>query len=99
MYYGVFFILSYVGDKNILFVCRLYGFYFHSFNIWSNDRYYIRAKIILISSVSFYEVVISSPLGMNMVTCGVLIVERMINMCGMGLIYIAIYIRFKYYVY
>ncbi len=44
----------------------------------------------------FYEVVISSPFRMNIVTCGVLIVERLINICGMGLIYIVIYIRFKY---
>ena len=44
----------------------------------------------------FYKVVISSPFGMNIVTCGVLIVERMINICGIRLIYIAIYIRFKY---
>ena len=95
MYYSVFYILYYVGDKSILFVCRLYYVYFYSF-VWSNNRYYIRAKIILISSVSFYKVVISSPFGMNIVTCGVLIVERMINIFGMGLIYIVIYIRFKY---
>lgn len=44
----------------------------------------------------FYKVVISSPFGMNIVTCSVLMVERMINMFGIGLIYIAIYIRFKY---
>jgi len=43
-----------------------------------------------------FEVVISSPFGMNIVTCGVLIVERMINIFGIGLIYIVIYIRFKH---
>lgn len=44
----------------------------------------------------FYEVVISSPFRMNIVICGVLMVERLINICGMGLIYIVIYIRFNY---
>jgi len=36
------------------------------------------------------------PCWMNIVTCGGLIVERLINICGIWLIYIAIYIRFKY---
>lgn len=43
-----------------------------------------------------FLVVITSPFGMNTVTFGVLMVERMINICGRGLIYIAIYIRFEY---
>ena len=41
----------------------------------------------------FYKVVISSPFGMNIVTCGVLIVEQLINIFGIRLIYIAIYIK------
>ena len=40
--------------------------------------------------------VITSPIGMNIVICGVLIVERMINIFGIELIYIVIYIRFNY---
>jgi len=40
-------------------------------------------------------VVINSPtFWMNVATYGGLIVERMINICGIELIYIAIYIRF-----
>ena len=37
--------------------------------------------------------VIISPLWMNIVIYGVFIVERLINICGLLLIYIAIYIR------
>ena len=59
---------------------------------WLNYREYIRAKIILVSNL----MVITSPIGMNIVICGVLIVERMINIFGIKLIYIAIYIRFNY---
>ena len=40
--------------------------------------------------------VITSPIRMNIVIYGVLIVERMINIFGIELIYIVIYIRFKY---
>lgn len=39
------------------------------------------------------------PFGMNIVTFGVLVVERMINICGLMIIYIAIYISYENYVY
>lgn len=84
----MFYILLCVGEKNILYVCKLYYFY-----IWLNDILYIRAKIILISNL----MVVNSPLlWMNIVIYGVLIVERVINICGIRLIYVVIYIRLKY---
>ena len=96
MYDSVFFILSYVGDKSILFVCRLYLILFLFFLYGQMVGNIFELRLFLYLVYLFYKVVISSPFGMNIVTCGVLIVERMINMFGMGLIYIAIYIRFKY---
>lgn len=36
---------------------------------------------------------------MNTVFIGVLLVEQLMNICGLGFIYIVIYIRFENYVY
>ena len=81
MYNSSFYGLLYVGDKNILCVCKLYLFKFSRiifiYYIWLNYMYCIRAKIILV----LYEVIIS-PLRMNIVSTSAFVVEQLINICG-----------------
>lgn len=74
-----FYILYLVGDKNKLFVCRLYFFVF-IFNILIiygqiiGNLFELRLFLYLM-----FLVVVNSPFRTNMATCGVLIVEQVIN--------------------
>lgn len=90
--YNSVFLYYYMSAIRVYYVCVGYILYFYSFIYGQNicNIFELRLFFYLV-----FLVVVSSPLlWMNTVTCGGLIVEQLINICGIELIYIAIYIRF-----
>ena len=77
-----FYGLIYVGDKNILCICKLY-FYL---NFQGLFLYFIYGKIICnifeLRLFLYYMGLLVCPSGMNIVSTSAFVVERLINICG-----------------